>query len=237
MAIRQKKTGQDGRGQSAADQAYSGIVDLVLCHELRPGERTSVNLLAARLKLGRTPVKEAITRLQTQGLLSVAGRSGTSVNRIDRRQAEHLFALRQVLEGFAAEKAAKNVTAGQLRQLRVLLEEMRLCSVEQVNIRDAAGFVRANVAFHSLIVAAAGNPFLVRLYAQLQMQFQIVTYLLQRGYDPEAAEQRQREHEAIARALAARDGKMLKVVLRSHAQTTEKAILASLGAADLPRSR
>src|SRR6476661_1301245 len=123
--MRQKKTGPKNKPVSAADQAYSGIMDLVLCHGLRPGERTSVNLLAARLKLGRTPVKEAITRLQTQGLLSVAGRSGTSVNRIDRRQAEHLFAFRLVLEGFAAEKAAKNVTAGQLRQLRVLLEEMR----------------------------------------------------------------------------------------------------------------
>ena len=62
---------------SAADQAYNGIIDLVLHHELRPGERTSVNLLAARLNLGRTPVKEAITRLQTEGVLSVAGRSGT----------------------------------------------------------------------------------------------------------------------------------------------------------------
>ena len=83
---------------SASDRAYSGIIDLVLHYELRSGERTSVNLLAKRLNLGRTPVKEAITRLQTEGLLSVAGRSGTIVKLINREETEQLFALRRALE-------------------------------------------------------------------------------------------------------------------------------------------
>src|SRR6185312_5441744 len=144
---------QAKKGLSVADQAYSGIIDLVLHHELRPGERTSVNLLAARLKLGRTPVKEAITRLQTEGLLSVAGRSGTMVNRIDHTQTEHLFALRKVLEDFAADGAVKNITAEQLGRLRELLRDLREHPVGQNNIQSAAGFVRANVAFHALIVA------------------------------------------------------------------------------------
>jgi len=78
-----KTTSPTKRPATATGQAYEGVLDLVLHYELRPGERTSVNLLAERLKLGRTPVKEAITRLQTEGLLSVAGRSGTTVNVID----------------------------------------------------------------------------------------------------------------------------------------------------------
>lgn len=215
--------------QSAADQAYTGIVNLILHHELRPGERTSANLLAARLALGRTPVKEAITRLQTEGLLSVAGRSGTMVNLIGRDQAEQLFALRQVLEDFAAEEAVKNITADQLKALRRLLQEMQVYSSDHSDIiRSAAGFVRANVAFHSLIVAAAGNPYLLRLYSQLQMHLQIVTYLVQRGFDPKAAERRQKEHELISRALTARNAKLLKKALRAHSETTETVILASL---------
>lgn len=217
--------------QTAADQAYAGIVDLILHHQLRPGERTSVNLLATKLLLGRTPVKEAITRLQTEGLLSVAGRSGTMVNLIDRNQAEQLFALRQVLEEFAANKAARNVTPEQLKALRKLLREMEEHSSNRSDIiGSAARFVRANVAFHSLIVSAAGNPYLSRLYSQLQMHLQIVTYLVQRGFDPKAAERRQREHELIARALAARDGHALKRALRAHSETTERVILASLDA-------
>src|SRR6185437_3656381 len=120
-----ERTPQTEKELSAADLAYGGIIDLVLNSELRPGERTSVNLLAARLDLGRTPVKEAITRLQTEGLLSVAGRSGTMVNRIDHTQTEHLFALRNVLEDFAADGAVKNITAEQLGRLRELLRDLR----------------------------------------------------------------------------------------------------------------
>ncbi len=227
-----RTTKQVDKGLSAADHAYNGMIDLVLHHELRPGERTSVNLLAARLKLGRTPVKEAITRLQTEGVLSVSGRSGTMVNRIDHQQTEHLFALRKVLEDFAAEEAAKNVTAEQLARLRELLQEMRMTSPLQGDIRNTADFVRANVAFHALIVAATGNGFLVRLYSQLQMQLQIVTYLIHRGVDLRAAAQRQREHENIYKALAARNGKQLRSLLRSHAQGTETSILAMLKVSD-----
>lgn len=221
------------RELSAADQAYNGIIDLVLYNELRPGERTSVNLLAARLKLGRTPVKEAITRLQTEGLLSVFGRSGTMVNRADETQIEHLFALRKAMEDFAAEGAVKHVTAAQLAELRELVHKMRTHSASRNDIRSAADFVRANVAFHALIVAATGNPFLIRLYAQLQMQLQIVTYLVHRGFDPKAAAQRQREHEGIYKAVAAKNAKLLKALLRQHAQATEVVILATLRDADV----
>lgn len=218
---------------SAADHAYSGIIDLVLNHELRPGERTSVNLLATRLRLGRTPVKEAITRLQTEGMLSVTGRSGTMVNRVDRAQTEQLFALRRVLEEFAAENAVKNITADQLQRLRDLLREMGRQSVDHNSVASSAKFVRANVAFHSLIVEAAENQFLIRLYGQLQIQLQIVTYLLRRGYDPKAAERRQREHVAIVKAIAARDIRQLKAALRSHTETTEIAILNTMKATEI----
>ena len=145
---------------SAADAAYGGIIDLVLNSELRPGERTSVNLLAARLNLGRTPVKEAITRLQTEGLLSVAGRSGTMVNRIDRLQTEQLFALRRALEDFAADFAVENLSARDLQQIKKCLRRLGRSNF-------TSEFVRANVAFHSMIVAAAGSPFVAGGHPQV----------------------------------------------------------------------
>jgi DNA-binding GntR family transcriptional regulator len=216
-----QRTPKGERDLSAADLAYSGIIELVLNSELRPGERTSVNLLAARLDIGRTPVKEAITRLQTEGLLSVAGRSGTVVNRVDREQTQQLFALRRVLEDFAAESAVENVTQKQLSEIRRCLQKLGRSNT-------TAEFVRANVEFHSLIVAAAGNPFLIRFFSQLQIQLQIVTYLLRRGFDTKAAAARHREHEIIVKALEKRDAKALKDALRTHVMTTERAILATL---------
>lgn len=209
------------RDLSAADLAYGGIIELVLNSELRPGERTSVNLLVARLDIGRTPVKEAITRLQTEGLLSVAGRSGTMVNRIDRAQTQQLFALRRALEDFAAGAAVENVTPKDLQEVKRCLQKLSRSNT-------TAEFVRANVEFHSLIVAAAGNPFLIRFFSQLQIQLQIVTYLLRRGFDKKAADARHREHETIVQALEKRDAKTLKNALRTHVLTTERAILATL---------
>jgi DNA-binding GntR family transcriptional regulator len=218
-----ERTPQTVKEPSAADIAYGGIIDLVLNSELRPGERTSVNLLAARLDLGRTPVKEAITRLQTEGLLSVAGRSGTIVKQIDRAQTEQLFALRRALEDFAADFAVQNVTAKDLQQIRKCLQKLGRSN-------STSEFVRANVEFHSLIVATAANPFLIRFYSQLQIQLQIVTYLLQRGFDTKAADARQREHAIIVKALEKKDAQALKSALHAHALTTERAILATLTA-------
>lgn len=225
-----KRTPEKAKELSAADVAYGGIIDLVLNSELRPGERTSVNLLAARLDIGRTPVKEAITRLQTEGLLSVAGRSGTMVKQIDRAQTEQLFALRRALEDFAADFAVKNVTVDDLDQIRLCLKDLGRSNT-------TSEFVRANVEFHSLIVAAAANPFLIRLYGQLQIQLQIVSYLVQRGFGTKAADARQKEHATIVKALEKKDAQALKEALRRHVITTEQAILANLQAEGERRSK
>lgn len=204
---------------TAAETAYLGIIDLLLNRELRPGERTSVYLLAERLQLGRTPVKEAITRLQNEGLLSVTGRSGTVVNKIDRDQAGQLLALRRTLEEFAAETAVKHVTDKDIRQLRKCLAKLgRPTSTSE--------FVRVNTEFHSLIVSLAQNPFLTRFYSQLQIQMQVVTYLMERGVNPKEVETRQKEHVTIVAALEERSAKALKAALRDHVLTTERALLS-----------
>ncbi len=204
---------------SAADVAYNGIVDLVLNNELRPGERTSVYILASRLDIGRTPVKEAITRLQNEGILSVTGRSGTVVNQIDRKQAGQLLALRRALEEFGAETAVQNVTDQDIRHLKKCLAKLGKSG-------SNSEFVRTNTEFHSRIVEIAKNPFLVRFYSQLQIQMQVVTYLMERGVNPKEVAARQKEHVAIVSALESRDVRALKAALRSHILTTERALLS-----------
>ena len=207
------------KSATAAETAYIGIIDLLLNNELRPGERTSVYLLAERLQLGRTPVKEAITRLQNEGLLSVTGRSGTLVNKIDRDQAGQLLALRRTLEEFAAETAVKNVTDKDIRRLRK-------CLVKLGRPGSTSEFVRVNTEFHSMIVSLAQNPFLSRFYSQLQIQMQVVTYLMERGVNPKEVETRHKEHVAIVAALESGSARELKAALRNHTLTTERALLS-----------
>ena len=215
----------------ASDQAYEAIIDLILTHQLRLGERTSVVQLADRLSLGRTPVKEAIARLEAEGLLSVAGRSGTTVNTIDAATARQLFALRRHLENFAVEDAVRGVTEPELARLRVLLSELKQSTASVANVyQDAARYVKANVRFHAALVAAAHNPTLDRLYAQVQMQAQIVTYLYHLGVNSNAIGKRQREHAAILKALEARDADRLRALLQDHACATEASVIAALQA-------
>ena len=216
-------------GLSASDQAYNGIIDLVLHHELRPGERTSVNLLADRLNLGRTPVKEAISRLETEGVLSVAGRSGTTVKTIDAKTARHLFALRRNLEGFAVQEAVQHVTADDIVTLRELFDQLQDTTTDTVNFyQDAARYVKANVRFHAALVAAAHNPILDRLYVQIQMQAQIVVYLYHLGTNSSTIASRQREHASILAALEERNAPKLTRLLDAHVRATEAGVLHAL---------
>lgn len=212
---------------TATDEAYNAILDLILGHKLRAGERTSVNLLAERLGMGKTPIKEAIIRLRTEGLLTVSGRSGTTVNEIDGAQAMELFAARHMLEDYIANIAAANVTDGQIKKIYQILKTMKRLSSNRAS-HLSAEFVRANTAFHSLIVAASGNRTISRLYAQLQIQSQIMTYLLYQTDPAAAANRRQQEHEDIAAALANRDGDLLKKLLRKHTKDSERIILERL---------
>lgn len=207
---------------SAVELAYDAIIDLVLTGRLRPGERTSVYLLTDILGIGRTPVREAINRLQTEGFLSVSGRSGTIVNPIEPELARQLFALRRCLECFAADYASATVTDDAIRDIALAADKMAAAGT-------TATFVRANTEFHSRIIALAGNPTLDRFYAQLQIQLTVAVYLAGRGSNKSAETARQKEHNAILDALRSRDAVALKAAINAHIDTTELAMLGHFG--------
>lgn len=215
-------------GVTATEDAYGAILDMILNQELRPGERTSVNLLAARLKTGKTPIKEAIILLRTEGLLSVSGRSGTTINEISGSQAMEMFAVRHLIEDFVSDFVVENITSAQLSQLHAHLRTMRKLTGAKAH-SVSAEFVRANRAFHLTIVASSGNATITRLYDQLQIHSQIMSYLLAYQSDPVAAAQkRQEEHEAMVRAIEKGDASLLKKLQRAHTAASEKIILEQL---------
>jgi len=116
--------------------------------------------------------------------------------------------------------AVENVTDADLLDLSRGVERLG-------DAGSSSDFVRANTDFHSAIIALAGNPTLSRFYAQLQIQFHVVSYLAERGVNPAAAEIRQREHQDILNALQSRDAAALAKALQAHIRTTEIALLGS----------
>ena len=202
-------------------RAYDKIVELVANGELRPGERTSVIALAERLNIGRSPVKEAITRLRTEGLLVVKGRSGTSVSDFGEEKVRQLFGIRRLLEGYAAEQAVSLATPEDITRLAAALKSMRRATkLGQAGLTE---FINADVAFHTAFIKSAKNAVLETLYSSIKMHLQIVIYLHYGGRRKSAA--RIEEHEAILEMLEKRNLKGLQKVLRDHSSGVEQAIV------------
>ncbi|MEU7835726.1 MULTISPECIES: GntR family transcriptional regulator [unclassified Nonomuraea] len=210
-----------------ADIAYERIREMVLRRQIRPGEQTSVAKLASQTKLGRSPVKEAITRLVSEGLLQVSDRRGTTAVKLTRSDIADLFELRQIFEKYVASRAAKNITSAELQELSellVILEEESLSKPPEK--QSIAKFIDADVRLHEIIIRSAGNAHLTRHYKLLNLHLQISDYLFR--HHTGMREERHRDHIAMVDALRERDGERLATLLEQHSNSVKHVILTAM---------
>lgn len=211
----------------ASELAYQRIRDLILRQGLRPGEQTSVVKLSTLTRLGRSPVKQAITRLQAEGLLNVSDRQGTFVRELDAKDVRELFAFRRLLEGYAAGLAAKRISERQLGRLAALLEILHNESIAKPpKDRSVVRFIDADVEFHRLLIAAADNDYLQRAYATLNLHFYIGRYL--HTVHTHGSKDRHDEHIQMVEALKAGNASELEEVLMKHSNSVESSILSAM---------
>lgn len=147
----------------AADRAYAHVKARVLDHTYPAGELLTEGEVAAQVGVSRTPVREALLRLEAEGLLRLYPKRGALVVPVSAREADEVIEARRVIEEWAAPRA---LAAGDplVRRLEELVEEMR----RQCRLEDMAGFVATDRAFHEAVVEAGGNSILTRLYASLR---------------------------------------------------------------------
>ena len=158
------------------ERAFRHIQSKILSGELAAGHRLSEQSLAEELGISRTPVRSAIHELESAGLLEQVPRYGTIVRKADRRDLEELYDLREALESFAAEVAARCVTMEDLETLATLCERMYLflAETQRSNQSLAEGdvldrFVDADMEFHLVILRATGNRRLMKAVADSRM--------------------------------------------------------------------
>lgn len=187
--------------------AYGLILESIDAGVYRPGDRLVESELADRFGVSRTPVREALQRLETQGMLSRDGRS-LIVASLDHTQLAELYVVRGELEGLAARLAARHAAPEEVRVLRDMLD------ADQALVDDPAALARANRRFHKQIHLASHNRFLVR---QLDLVHRSMALLASTSL---AAEGRGRgalaEHAAIVAAIEAGDGDAADRALREH---------------------
>jgi DNA-binding GntR family transcriptional regulator len=142
---------------SLAERAYEGIRDRLVMLDIRPGDPLNDDALAQELGTGRTPVREALKRLEGDRLVVAYPRRGTFATAVDITDLAHISEIRMQLEPLAASRAARSATAAARSRLAALAEG--LAGLES-RVSDRRELLRRDVEVHREIYRAAGNPYL-----------------------------------------------------------------------------
>lgn len=189
------------------DDAYSLILSAIEAGTYRPGSRLVESELAERFGVSRTPVREALQRLETQQMLVRDGRS-LIVASLDHNQLAELYIVRAELEALAARLAARHATPEEVRVLAQMLAE------DQKAASDPEALARANKRFHRQIHLASHNRYLVQ---QLDLVHRSMALMAKTSLAAEGrSETALAEHQRIVDAIAAGDGTAADRELRQH---------------------
>ncbi|MBE2275456.1 MAG: GntR family transcriptional regulator [Rhodobacteraceae bacterium] len=188
--------------------AYTLILEAIEAGTYKPGDRLVESELAERLGVSRTPVREALQRLETQAMLTRDGRS-LIVASLDHNQLAELYAVRTELEGLAARLAARHATEEEIRVLQSMAAEDRVLLGG-----DPSALSRANKRFHKQIHLASHNRFLVQ---QLDLVHRSMALMAKTSFAAEGRDEvALAEHGTIVAAIAARDGDAAYQALKTH---------------------
>jgi DNA-binding GntR family transcriptional regulator len=202
---------------SLSEDAYRQLKEAIRKGALAPGTRIREADIAERFRISRTPAREAIRRLESEGLISSVPRQGAIVSKLDHQETMELYDLREILEGAAAGFAARHASLAEIEEL----QELIAAEPELVDKPDQLADL--NQLFHSALYRAAHNRFLERMLIGLRDSMALLggTSLKVKGrFDTAHA-----EHLAIVSAIAARDGEAAEQAARAHIRNAQRARL------------
>jgi len=194
--------------QGGPTDAYAMILDAIDRGRYAPGARLVETELAERFGVSRTPIREALGRLETQGVVTHDGRRGLVVASLDHNQLGELYEVRMVVEGLAARLAARHAAREEQAILRALVEDSREL------IHDGEGLRDNNRRFHRQIHLASHNRFLNNMLEGIRRTMPLLTGVSLS--DPIRGAETVDEHDAIVRAIEGRDEDAADAAARAH---------------------
>lgn len=205
--IRPSKITRPGR---LGDEVYQLILGELMSLKIAPGARITVDNLARDLGVSQTPIREALGRLEAEGLVVKTHLVGYSATpQLDRQQFEELYELRLMVEPVSAAHAAERASGDALKKIAALAEDM---AAANDGPRDYSRFAQDDDAFHSRILAAAGNNLVRETIGRLHVHLQLFRLL----YHPRVTSEALVEHKDIVAALVARDAAEAAAATRRH---------------------
>jgi len=196
--------------------------ETIAAGELRPGERVPEKALCERFGISRTPLREALKVLASEGLIDLFPNRGARVARFTVDDIDEMFPVMATLEALAGELACARVTEERIAEIRALHYQMALHHTR----RELDPYFRLNQAIHEKILETAGNSTLAGIYRNLAGRIRRARYLAnisRARWDKAMA-----EHEQILAALSRRDGRALAQILRQHLMNKCEALKESI---------
>jgi len=210
-----KDGSKDGATQSAVETAYRRIRHLILTGEMRSGDKLLENQLAAAIGVSRTPIREALNRLNAEGLVVLERYRRGTVADFSLDDAVEIFRLRAILEGHAAARAATRISEADLQRLQEMERVMEKQFEELGWNEHLEGFDKLNAEFHAVIAAAAESP---RLEKILASSLELPASIFNRYTEPVEVRTRRThaQHREILSALKARNPEWAQAAMNAH---------------------
>ena len=192
------------------DVVFNTLRQAILRGELKPGERLMEIQLANKLGVSRTPIREAIRKLELEGLVLMIPRKGAEVAEITEKSLRDVLEVRRALEELAVQLACEKITKEEIRELERVAKEFQ----QVVNSSDITEIAEVDVCFHDIIYTATDNQKLIQLLNNLreQMYRYRVEYLKRDGVFPQLIA----EHEAIIRHIENNEKEKATEVMCRH---------------------
>ena len=204
------------------DVVFNTLRQAILTGELKPGERLMELHLADRLGVSRTPVREAIRRLELEGLVTMIPRRGAEVAQITEKSMSDVLEVRRTLDALCAELACDRITGEGLDKLRKACDQFEQC----VGTKDSRKIAQADVALHDIIVQATGNQRLIQMVNNLSEQ--MYRYRFECIKDSSQHETLVKEHRIIYESIVNKDRDTAARAAKLHIDNQKKAIIRQI---------
>ena len=204
------------------EHAYRRIRAAIQAGELKPGERLREMELAESIGLSRTPVREALARLESEGLVAHDASRGIMVAELDYSMVTELYYMREVLEGTAARLTARHASEVEISILEDLCRQYEAAS----KTGDEAMLAASNRRFHDTLYRCSHNRYLVNMLTVLHDALSLLGSTTLRS-KKRAAETLQ-EHRAVVDAVKGRDADAAELALRNHIRAAQKVRMQQL---------
>lgn len=213
---------------TAQESVLDRLRSLILSRTLRPGERLVQSELAEQFGVSRTPIREALHKLASDGLVTISPHKGASVADFSLSELEDIYSIRIPLEGYGAYLATQKITDQDLAQLEALLREMK----EEFQTGDRWRLLDVNRKFYMVLYAIAERPRLYELimrHLDLADLYRRMAFTLDHMYTHTIS-----EHEQLLEALRRRDPEAAEHLTRVHLQRTADNLMTFLKATEQP---